>query len=78
MYANNEEHIKTPAYVGVFYVVPEEGLEPSILSAQHFKCRVYTSSTTRATMEVVMGFAPMNSGFADRRVRLLHHTTIYA
>lgn len=24
-------------------------------------------------LEAQMGFAPMNSGFADRRVRLLHH-----
>ncbi len=48
------------------------------LRATDLKSVAYASSATPAdnTMEAQVGFAPTNSGFADRSVRLLHHCAL--
>jgi hypothetical protein len=59
-------------------MVPRAGLEPTRLSAADLKSAAATNYATRAKyfLEVTTGFAPVNNGFADRRVRLLHHVTV--
>lgn len=56
-------------------LVPGEGLEPSI----HFWPRILSPVRIPIPppgLEAMAGFAPASSGFADRRVRLLHHMAI--
>lgn len=43
----SKHQVKDPTF-GVFYLVPEEGLEPSIPEERDFESRAYTNSATPA------------------------------
>ena len=53
-----------------FFCARSETRTRTVLLPRDFKSLVYTNFTIRAFMffEVAVGFAPTNSGFADRRV----------
>lgn len=52
-------------------MVPDEGLEPSILSASDLKSDVYANSTTQACLVTPAGFEPGISSLRGWRPYLL-------